>query len=113
MFIFGTIYYGDALTGAQLILLEQGLYGDDWGAFRAFVAAPVGGLLWGLGALIARLGFQFAWAKVKGTRFDALDRPAYLSEERDESDIRHIAEDTENASEPGVTTGTRKFSSYA
>jgi hypothetical protein len=27
VFIFGTIYFGSALEGAQLILLEQGLYG--------------------------------------------------------------------------------------
>lgn len=44
VFIFGTIYFGDALQGAKLMLLEQGLYGNDWSAFGAFVAAPVGGL---------------------------------------------------------------------
>jgi Na+/proline symporter len=78
VFIFGTIYYGNALEGAQLILLENGLYGDDWSAFGAFVAAPFGGLLWGFGALAVRLAFQYLHAKVKGYRFDALDRPAYL-----------------------------------
>jgi len=78
VFIFGTIYYGNALEGAQLILLEQGLYGNDWSAFGAFVAAPIGGLLWGFGALALRLIFQFSAAKLKGKPFDALDRPAYL-----------------------------------
>lgn len=78
VFLFGTIYYGNALDGAKLMLLEQGLYGNDWSAFGAFVAAPVGGLLWGLGAFILRISFQFIHAKVKGHRFDALDRPAYL-----------------------------------
>ena len=78
MFIFGTIYFGNALEGAQLILLEQGLYADDWSAFGAFVAAPVGGLLWGFGALAVRLGYHWVHAKVKGHRFDALDRPACL-----------------------------------
>jgi hypothetical protein len=39
VFIFGTIYFGNALAGAKLILLEQGLYGSDWSAFGAFVAA--------------------------------------------------------------------------
>lgn len=76
VFIFGTIYYGDALTGAQLILLEQGLYGDDWAAFGAFVAAPVGGLLFGFAACALRLTFQLFWAKKNGTRFTGLDRPA-------------------------------------
>ena len=79
VFIFGTIYFGNALDGAKLILLEGGLYGNDWSAFGAFVAAPFGGLLWGFGALAVRLSFQWLIAKVKGQRFDSLDKPAYLS----------------------------------
>jgi hypothetical protein len=78
VFIFGTIYFGSALQGAKLILLEQGLYGNDWSAFGAFVAAPIGGLLWGFGALAVRIAYQFFNAKISGHRFDALDRPAYL-----------------------------------
>jgi hypothetical protein len=78
VFIFGTIYFGNALNGAKLILLEQGLYDNDWSAFGAFVAAPFGGLLWGFGALGVRLAYKFIEAKVKGHRFDALDRPAHL-----------------------------------
>lgn len=75
VFIFGTIYYGDAQTGASLILLEAGLYEGDWGAFGAFVAAPVGGLLFGFAACALRIGFHYMWAKKTGARFDALDRP--------------------------------------
>lgn len=41
----------------------------------AFVAAPVGGLLWGFAAFAVRIGFLWALAKYKGKRFDALDRP--------------------------------------
>ena len=41
----------------------------------AFVAAPVGGLLWGFGALALRLAFQYGQAKYYKRRFDALDRP--------------------------------------
>jgi len=92
VFIFGTIYFGNALDGAKLILLEQGLYGNDWSAFGAFVAAPVGGLLWGIGALGLRLSFQFVHAKVKGHRFDALDRPAYL-DTRVEGEPEYAASD--------------------
>ena len=33
VFIFGTIYYGNAHEGAYLLLLENGLYADDWSAF--------------------------------------------------------------------------------
>ncbi|KAH8884303.1 hypothetical protein GQ53DRAFT_662313 [Thozetella sp. PMI_491] len=113
VFIFGTIYYGDALVGAQLILLEQGLYTEDWGAFGAFVAAPFGGLLWGFGALGIRLAFQFARAKITGQRFDALDRPVYPSEEHDDyahsHPHAHNNEDDEVVSDPGIAKATGTF----
>lgn len=38
----------------------------------------MGGLLWGFGALAVRLTYKFTNAKIKGHRFDALDRPSYL-----------------------------------
>jgi hypothetical protein len=41
----------------------------------AFVAAPFGGLLWAFGACGLRIGFLFVLAKIRGHRFDALDRP--------------------------------------
>lgn len=41
-----------------------------------FVAAPIGGLLWGFGALALRLSIQYIMSWVKGHRFDAFDRPA-------------------------------------
>ncbi|KAL8681498.1 MAG: hypothetical protein Q9224_002159 [Gallowayella concinna] len=74
VFIFGTIYYGNARDGANLLLLEQSLYVNDWSAFGAFVAAPIGGLLWGFGAFAVRIGVQWLLAKVRGHRFDAFDR---------------------------------------
>lgn len=93
VFIFGTIYFGNAQDGAYLMLLENGLYANDWSAFGkssasaisrpcasdsrtgAFVAAPVGGLLWALGAFALRVGYHWVMAKAKGHRFDAFDRP--------------------------------------
>lgn len=41
VFIFGTVYYHSAKQGGLLLIMNQGIYGDDWGAFGAFVAAPV------------------------------------------------------------------------
>ena len=41
----------------------------------AFVAAPIGSLLWGFGAFALRIGALWASAKYKGHRFDAFDRP--------------------------------------
>lgn len=90
VFIFGTIYYGTALEGGKLILLENGLYMGDWGAFGAFVAAPVGGLLFGFGACILRISFLWVLAKVQGRRFDALDRPVEVEEEQ--VDVLHETE---------------------
>lgn len=75
VFIFGTIYYDDALLGAKLMILEQGLYVDDWSAFGAFVAAPVGGLIFGVVMLVIRLTVLFIYAKVTHTPFTALTMP--------------------------------------
>lgn len=107
VFVFGTVYYGDAKSGAELILLEQGLYEGDWAAFGAFVAAPVGGLVAGFTAMACRLTFLYARARITGRRFDALDRPTSVAVVRvaDGSD----AEDTESAREPGVAKLTGKF----
>ncbi|KAK8024015.1 urea transporter [Apiospora rasikravindrae] len=108
VFIFGTIYYGDAHMGAELILLEQGLYTSDWGAFGAFVAAPFGGLIWGFLALGARLSFQYLMAKKNGRRFDALDRPLIASGSRSDPD-----DDTNSVNvqreEVGVSKSIGKF----
>lgn len=78
VFVFGTIYFGNAQDGANLLLLEGGLYADDWSAFGAFVAAPVGGLVVGAVAFALRIGVLYLHAKVRGYPFTALDRPAYL-----------------------------------
>ncbi|KAK1590735.1 uncharacterized protein LY79DRAFT_515401 [Colletotrichum navitas] len=77
VFLFGLVYYdGDAGSAGSLLILSEGLYADDWSAFGAFVAAPVGSFLWGFAALGCRLAFQYVRARRTGRRFDALDRPA-------------------------------------
>lgn len=52
VFVYGTIYYGSASQGGGLLLMEDGLYLDDWGPFGAFVAAPVGSLIGGFVGLV-------------------------------------------------------------
>lgn len=108
VFLFGTVYYGDAHLGAELMLLQQGLYTDDWGAFGAFVAAPVGGILWGFGALALRIGFQYVRARLSGKRFDALDRPLAVGGLQlvDPEAGRH-SESSSDA--PGIAKSTGKF----
>ncbi|KAL1837349.1 hypothetical protein VTJ49DRAFT_3960 [Mycothermus thermophilus] len=123
VFLFGTVYYGDARLGAELLLLQQGLFTGDWGCFGAFVAAPVGGFLWGFAALCLRLGIQYVWAKRKGVRFDALDRPQvwHVSSRADRPEENHAdsaagragitaGEDVESGSDaPGISKVTGKF----
>lgn len=76
VFLFGLVFYdGDVTEAGALILLETGLYANDWSAFGAFVAAPVGGLLFAFAAFVLRIGTLWTISKVKGTPFTALDRP--------------------------------------
>lgn len=76
IFLFGLVFYdGDVTMAGNLLLLESGLYADDWSVFGAFVAAPFGGLLWAMGACGLRISFLWIMAKARGRRFDALDRP--------------------------------------
>ncbi|KAH8726856.1 hypothetical protein GQ44DRAFT_612851, partial [Phaeosphaeriaceae sp. PMI808] len=98
IFLFGLVYYdGDVTQAGKLLLLENGLYANDWSAFGAFVAAPFGGLLWAFGACGLRIAFLFVMAKVKGHRFDALDRPiphrvshpSALDEHENETNLVH------------------------
>ncbi|KXJ94128.1 hypothetical protein Micbo1qcDRAFT_41520 [Microdochium bolleyi] len=96
VFLFGTIYYGgDVQAGGNLLLLTNGLYANDWSAFGAFVAAPVGGILWGTGALLVRLAVQWVIAKKNGRRFDSLDRPtpSYGSEGQSVTSQERVAHD--------------------
>lgn len=85
VFVFGTIYYGDAQQGASLILLQEGLYGEDWAAFGAFVAAPFGGLLVGFLASGLRMALQYVLAKRQGRRFNPFERPVALVRDDDDS----------------------------
>ena len=107
VFLFGTVYYGNAYDGGRLILLEQGLFSEGWGAFGAFVAAPFGGLFWGFGTLGLRLAVQWGIAKANGRRFQALDRPSV--EDRVEA-VPEDAEGTEAGDElPAKAKESGKF----
>ncbi|KAF5235069.1 hypothetical protein FAUST_7337 [Fusarium austroamericanum] len=100
VFIFGCVYYGNAKEAGELLLVQKGLYGNDWSAFGAFVAAPVGSLLWGCGAMVVRITFQYVHAKVRGHRFDALDRPL---------DLRSVSREDDSPSENLVSQTAGKF----
>lgn len=76
IFLFGLVYYqGDAYAAAQLLILEQGFYAGDWSAFGAFVAAPVGAILWGIAALLLRLTYVYIRDRRRGVPFSGFSSP--------------------------------------
>jgi len=75
VFLFGLVYYdGDAARAGGVLILESGLYASDWSAFGAFVAAPVGGLLWMTGAFLLRWIVALVRTRFFGTPFTLFDR---------------------------------------
>lgn len=103
VFIFGTIYYGNAKQGGQLLLIWNGIYGGDWGCFAAFVVAPGGALLFAAIALAVRLAVLKLYAIKTGTEFTALDRPEPVEVDREigkgkgDDDESSLAEKTEES----------------
>ncbi|KAI5295095.1 hypothetical protein KEM52_002374 [Ascosphaera acerosa] len=75
VFLFGCVYYhGDTWRAGRLLLLEDGLYANDWSAFGAFVAAPVGGLVFAIIALLLRIAYRLLLHKLDRRPFDMFDR---------------------------------------
>lgn len=74
----------------------------------AFVAAPVGGLLWAAVAFALRVGCQWVQAKRKGQHFDAFDRPPppspTLYTGRPGSTGQQASSDEETPEDTAVTT---------
>ncbi|KAI3625077.1 hypothetical protein CBS9595_000438 [Malassezia furfur] len=116
VFVFGTIFYGDAKQGGALIGMPDGLYVEDYSVLGAFFAAPLGGLGFALGSCALRIAACYVYARATGSPFTALDKPAYhvgdyvLPEDRPASffgfhgsgnpeDGRHLAPSTLSADE--------------
>ncbi|KAH3683425.1 hypothetical protein WICPIJ_005582, partial [Wickerhamomyces pijperi] len=99
VFIFGTIYYGNARDGGKLLLIWNGIYGGDWGCFAAFVVAPGGAFLFAGITLAIRLSVLKIHSIYTGTPFTALDyNPElvnldYVEPETNSSDRPADAED--------------------
>lgn len=116
IFLFGLVYYGgDASKAGDLLILKEGLYASDWSAFGAFVAAPVGGLLFAGAAFALRIGVLWIRAKMSGTRFDAFDRVAapdasfYTGRVTDGSEREHITQRDGDGVERSVVEIKGKF----
>ncbi|TGZ80453.1 hypothetical protein EX30DRAFT_359054 [Ascodesmis nigricans] len=82
VWIFGTIYYGDAHEGAKLLILTGGLYASDWSVFGVFMVAPGGSLVFTAIGVLLRIVFRSGQSKFQGRRFDVFDRsPASCHEQ--------------------------------
>ncbi|KAK9465975.1 hypothetical protein V1512DRAFT_29731 [Lipomyces arxii] len=98
VFIFGCIYYGTAKQGAGLLIMLNGLYGDDWSAFGAFVAAPIGALLFLVGSVLARCAFYYILSKFTDRPFTVFDKPPPAATEL--NDVADMDEITEYDADP-------------
>lgn len=72
VFVYGTIYGHSASYGGSLLLMEDGLYNDDWGAFGAFVAAPVCCVI---GCFVGVVVRGIFWAIYTKRFFAVFDKP--------------------------------------
>ena len=86
VFVFGTIFYGNAKDGANLFQLPDGLYVDDYSVLGAFIVAPVAAVLMTFISFAARMGILYLWARYKREEFrfpenKPLDSKKYAGEE--------------------------------
>lgn len=76
VFLFGLAYYhGDRSRAASLLVLRDGLYADDWSVFGAFLAAPVGSLIFATVAFLLRASVFWTLSWFRGRNFDLFDLP--------------------------------------
>lgn len=86
VFLAGLVYYGgDASRAGSLLILSDGLFADDWSAFIAFAAAPIGSMLW----TAAAFGLRFVFYKVQSRRTGA---PFRVFERREIDSARYADE---------------------
>ncbi|PWN46831.1 hypothetical protein IE53DRAFT_407783 [Violaceomyces palustris] len=69
VFIFGTIFYGNATDGGKLLGLPNGLYIDDFSVLGAFFAAPLGSIGWTFAAFGARAGATWIYCRYTGSEY--------------------------------------------
>jgi len=96
VFIFGTIFYGNAKDGAKLLIIWNGIYGNDWSAFGAFVAAPFGSLISATIILILRISILKIYSLFTGNEFIALQKPN-INELNDQADVSIIDDEIQES----------------
>lgn len=81
VFVFGAIYYGSAKEGGKLLIIYNGIYGDDWSAFGAFFVAPGFSLVIGFLTLFCRLSILYCMSKYykdDSIFLDAVDKKKHI-----------------------------------
>ncbi|KAJ8517914.1 hypothetical protein ONZ45_g4941 [Pleurotus djamor] len=106
VFLFGLVYYdGDVAAAGGLLILENGLYANDWSAFGAFVAAPVGSMLWTVAGFGARYAFYRIRSNMTGEPFTLFERReidrARFADAATRAGI-HLPEGMEDTSSPSL-----------
>ncbi|CAG8453112.1 8273_t:CDS:2 [Cetraspora pellucida] len=97
IFIFGSAYFNSAYEGAQLFILTNGLYADDYSVLGAFIVAPLGSIVFTFLAFGIRLFGIFILTKIQGKEFE-FPKPQPESDiSKPEPDItKEKSEDIEN-----------------
>ena len=80
-FIFGTIFYGNATEGGQLVILPNGLSIDDYSVLGAFFAAPLGSLGFTFVGLAARAAVMWIFCRVTGREYTVFHKREYNTKE--------------------------------
>lgn len=88
VWIFGTVYYDSPREGGRLLLVSNGLYGqdskgvygNDWSAFGAFVVAPFGGILVGFLILAIRTAVNYTRCRMHNLEFNMYKKTALVEE---------------------------------
>ncbi|KAG9294088.1 hypothetical protein G9A89_015498 [Geosiphon pyriformis] len=101
IFIFGTIYFGNAYDGINLIQLPGGLYVDDYSVLGAFIVAPFGGLGITFLSVVLRAGIMWIWGRITGRKFEFSKKPDVIDTHRYGGDeflegnkqVNHIVKD--------------------
>ncbi|KAL1925741.1 uncharacterized protein VTP21DRAFT_624 [Calcarisporiella thermophila] len=87
VFIFGWAYLGDALSGIRLLILPNGLYADNEEVLGAFLAAPVGAIVFCFISFGVRQAVRVLWSRVQGKPYEFPKNPAHLSMTLPRSDV--------------------------
>lgn len=84
VFVFGTIYYHDAIQGGELIGLPNDIYpmdDDKYSVVGAFLAAPFGSMGFALGSCAIRIVVGWLYCRYTGKPFTMLSQPRFDSSE--------------------------------